>query len=113
MQATSERVVLIPRYSSYAGAGTFLTPPMNVRDFESANFIYTLSGALGVIGPTVTVEVEESPDLSLWYPIGAALFSGDVESRSFQFEWMRLKITLSGADPAFTCWCVGDFIRRR
>jgi hypothetical protein len=113
MQTTVEKVILIPRFTSYAGANTFLQAPMNIREYESAVFLYQLVATIGTIGPSITVKVQESPDLSIWYDAGPALVSGDPETRTFRFEWIRLHIEMSGTDPGFTCWCVGDFVRRR
>jgi hypothetical protein len=112
MQAVVDKVLLIPRYTSFAGATTFLTPPMNVRDYSHANVTFVEAGALGAIGPGVTVTVQESPDLEIWNDIGSSINNGDTNEQAFQFEWIRLKLVVTGTDPCFTCWCVGDFVRR-
>ena len=111
MEAMVEKVLLLPRYTSFVGAGTRLTQPMNVRAYASAIVTFTFVAGLGA-GPTVLISLQESPDLEIWTDVGDTLAHGTPESRTFKFEWIRLKLVISGTDPAFTCWCVGDFVLR-
>jgi hypothetical protein len=112
MEGPVERIILLPRYTSFAGTGTFHTAPVNVRPYSRATVNYVETGALGSIGPEVDVRVEESADLEIWEEIGGNLNSGEPETREFRFEWIRLKLAVTGSDPGFTCWCVGDFVLR-
>jgi hypothetical protein len=115
MSEAVENVILLPRFSAFAGATTFYTAPMNVRDYSQAILQYVHSGAIGAIGPTVNVFVEESPDLEIWNEIGSSLNTGLMETRDFAYEWIRMKLVVSGSDQklvAFTCWCVGGFVLR-
>lgn len=112
MEAVVDKVLLIPRFTAFAGVTTFMTPPMNVRDYSRANVTFQIAGALGAIGPAVVVTMQQSADLEIWSDIGGNLNNGDTNERDFQFEWIRLKLVVSGSDPCFTCWCVGDFVRR-
>lgn len=112
MEAVVDKLILLPRFTTFAGATTFETPPMNVRGYGEALIDLQLAGAIGAPAAALVVEVQESPDLGIWRDIGT-LVSGTTTSVTFAFEWIRLKITVSGADPAVTCWCVGNFIRRQ
>jgi len=112
MEAAVDKMILLPRYTSFAGVGTFLTSAMNVRDYSHVNVTYVTVGALGSTPPTVTVYLQESPDLEIWNDIDADINDGNTDTRNFRFEWTRLKLVMTGADPGFTCWCVGDFVRR-
>lgn len=112
MSEAVDKILLIPRYTAFAGAGTFLTAPMNVREYSRVLATFEEAGALGASGPTVLVYIEESPDLEIWNEIGDSINDHETDTREFQFEWMRLKLVVSGSDPGFTCWCVGDFVRR-
>src|SRR5262249_28274827 len=96
----------------FAGATSFYTAPMNVREYARAMFTYTACGGLGASGPTVVVTVQESADLEIWTDIGSDINTGSPNERDFQFEWIRIKLAVSGSDPCFTCWCVGDFVHR-
>jgi len=115
MKATVQKQIIVPRFTSFAGAGTFATAPLNVRAFSEAYFMFLHVGVL--TGTADDVYVQESHDLETWTDIGAALPSfsytnDEAELRSLRLEWMRLRIVLSGTDPAMTCWCVADLIRR-
>lgn len=112
MEAVVDKLILLPRFTTFAGATTFETPPMNVRGYGQALIDLMLVGALGSPAAALAVEVQESPDLGIWRDIGT-LVSGSTTNVVFSFEWVRLKVTVSGADPAVTCWSVGNFIRRQ
>lgn len=113
MEATVDHVLLLPRYTSFAGATTYLTPPMNVRAYDGGYFLFTQVAALGSTPASLAVKVQESPDLEIWTDILTSLTSAVPSERLFQFEWIRLEIVLAGTDPAATCWCVADLTRRR
>jgi len=108
----AQQVILLPRFTAIAGEGSFLTAPLNVRAYAYAMFHFTVVSGLGATPPTVEVFVEHSPDLEHWEAIGDALDIGEPSLRDFSFEWVRLRIEVSGDDPAFTCWCVGEFVVR-
>lgn len=113
MESNVDHVLLLPRYTSFAGATTFLTPPMNVRAYDGGYFLFTQVAALGSTPASLTVKVQQSPDLEIWTDVLNALTSGTPGERLFQFEWIRLQIALAGSDPAAACWCVADLTRRR
>ena len=112
MEPTVDKIILLPRFTSFAGSGTFLTAPMNVRAYHEALIQFDVVATLGTTGPTISACVQESPDLEYWQDIGPALTHNDSVPKAFRFEWIRLKVTVSGADPGFTGWCVGNFVRR-
>ena len=112
MEADVDKLILLPRFTTFAGATTFETPPLNVRQYGIAYVDLTIAGALGSPAADATVVVQESPDLGYWREV-ATLVEGDATQAVFSFEWMRLTITVSGTDPALVLWCVGNFIRRR
>lgn len=112
MEANVDRIILLPRFTSFAGEGTFLTAPLNVRQYGRAILYYAHVAALGASGTDVDVVVQQSPDLEIWADIGDPLGHDASEERGFRFEWIRLKLVVTGLDPGFTGWCVGDFVRR-
>lgn len=113
MDTEIRKIALLPRYSTYAGARSYRTVPILVRDYS-----YVIVGAwrgpvIGSASPTVTVSVETSDDLENWTGLGSFDPSPEYRSRfDLAAEWMRLLVVLTGTDPAVTCWAVGDFATR-
>jgi hypothetical protein len=112
VETVVDKLILLPRFTTFAGATTFETPPMNVRGYGQALLDLMVAGRLGAPPAGLAVTVQESPDLGIWQGVGT-LVPGATTEVSFSFEWMRLTITVSGPDPAVTCWCVGNFVRRQ
>ena len=109
-----QKIVLLPRYTSFSGAQVLRTAPINVRAFASAIISLWVGNAVGTT-PGLVMQVQQSPDLKIW--TGISGFSGVPETEitnsvAFEMEWIRLVITLTGTDPGFTGWCVGDFVTR-
>lgn len=113
MNTEIRRIVLLPRFTTYSGSRTFYTEPLNVRAFAYANVAVWRGTGIGS-SPGFLLQMQESPDLAIWTSNGASYStSGETtQSHSFGFDWIRLAITLSGSDPAFTCWAAGDFALR-
>lgn len=107
-----DKMILIPRFTAFAGVGTFLTAPMNVREYSRVLASFVVAATIGSSAPGVAVVVQESADLEIWTDIGGDLNGAGTATRDFGFEWIRLKLVVTGTGPAFTCWCVGDFVRR-
>lgn len=112
MEPVVDKLILLPRFTTFAGATTFETPPMNVRAYGFALIDLALAGALGSPLAGLSVAVEESPDLGIWQLVGT-LAPGSATQVAFAFEWMRLKVTVTGTDPVVSCWSVGNFVRRQ
>ena len=105
-------LVLIPRLSTYVGAGAFLTLPLDVSAFESATVHFWSSQLIGT-APTVTAVYEESTDLEEWKPCeNGGPFNPAAETETtlqftFKKRFMRLKVDLSGTDPGGTFYAIG------
>ena len=114
MAERTERVVLVPRFTSFVGVRTFVSQPMSVRRFVSAWLTAWRSDGIG--SPSVQVAVEQSTDLLSWYSAGTAAQPAandeDSEQLNFDADWMRVVVTVGGTDPAVTVWAVGDFVAR-
>ncbi|MCE9637731.1 MAG: hypothetical protein K8T90_18685 [Planctomycetes bacterium] len=109
-----QKIVLLPRYTSFSGAQVLTTAPINVRAFASATIGFWVGNGIGTT-PTIAMEIQQSPDLKIWTSLST--FTGTPETEvtnnvTFEMEWVRLAITLTGTDPGFTGWCVGDFVTR-
>jgi hypothetical protein len=104
-------VVMLPRFTTFAGASDFTTIAMDVTDYETA----ILNVWRGKIVGGFTVTCQESTDQETWstctgtncsaYDPGE-LLEGQV-SATLKKRWFRVKVTLTGSDPQATCWAVG------
>jgi hypothetical protein len=109
-----DKVILLPRYTTLVGATDFITAPINVRPYATANISVWRGAMLGTT-PTFSLVIQESPDLTEWstlesYSTGAG--SEDTKSVTFTMDWIRVKVTIGGAQPGVSCWAVGEFARR-
>ena len=112
MNDAVDKILLLPRYTSFAGAGTFLTAPMNVRAYGQAIVTFYETAALGTSWPAVAVYIDDSPDLEIWNEPDAGLGINTPTTVEFRMEWIRMRVVVGSGDPGVTCWCVGDFVRR-
>jgi hypothetical protein len=110
-------LVLIPRYATFAGDGTFTTIAMEVTEYTGA-LVNVWRGKLLGTTPTVSFVFEESTDQVSWTDCtggGAADPGEGLEAQytpTLRKRWFRIKVTLTGTDPVVTCWAVG-FLERR
>jgi hypothetical protein len=109
------KLVLLPRFTTYAGARTFLTVPVNVREFSYVKLAGWRGPGIGDT-PTFEIQVQTSNDLENWVDVGSPFDPGDGDGNLLSVdlfaEWIRLAVTLGGTGPAFTCWSVGNFATR-
>jgi hypothetical protein len=109
-----DKVILLPRYTTLVGATDFITAPINVRPYATANISVWRGEILGT-NDSFTLIVQESPDLTEWKTLESFSTSAgdeDTEAVAFTMDWIRVKVTLTGSDPSVSCWCVGEFARR-
>ena len=114
-------LVLLPRYTTYAGASDFVTIAMDVSDYQKA-IINLWRGILLGGSPTITFSCEESTDQVFWTPCAGtnvtAFDPGQADEKqataTLAKRWFRLKVALTGSSPgpAATCWAVG-FLEQR
>lgn len=108
-------IVFLPRFTTLAGATTFLTAPIDVSQFAGAQFqVWRGDIRLKTGTGTFSVTFEESLDTETWVvgpstPQPYVVPAHDVRmfSYSFRLRWFRLKIEVTGADPVVTCWAEG------
>src|SRR5689334_20956339 len=116
MAGRIQRIVMLPRFTSFYGAATFSTVPINVREFAQVILTAWRSTELAAPGLTLSMALEESTDTQVWHSAGSALApTADQEltgSYSLTMEWVRLSVTVSGGGLGASCWAVGDFVPR-
>ena len=106
-------LVLIPRYTSYVGAGVFTTIGMEVQDYSKA-VVNVWRGNMTGTTPTFGVTFEESTDQSTWTTCGGTTAMSDpgaVTEAQYTAvltkRWFRVSLTLGGTDPAVSAWALG------
>src|SRR5437868_10911804 len=103
-------LVLIPRYTTYAGANTdFTTIGMDVTDYVKATVSFWRGPFIGTaVG--ITINFEESMDQLNWTTCSGGPYTSSGAAAEDQFvpiitkRWFRIKITLTGTGPVLTCW---------
>ncbi len=110
-------LVLIPRYSTFVGATTFVTVGMDVTEFEKA-IVNVWRGPMTGTSPTYAISFEESTDQDNWTQCTNGSGGDPGASTEAQYSptitkrWFRAKLVLAGTNPAVTTWAVG-FLERR
>jgi len=111
-------LVMLPRYSTFAGGSTeFTTIAMDVTEFENA-ILNCWRGPL-VGGGDFQLTFQESTDQTSWstcagttadWDPGAS--TEDQVTAQLKKRWFRVKLNLTAASPVVTCWIVG-FLEER
>jgi hypothetical protein len=111
---------MLPRYSCYSGADTFMTIAMDVSAYSKATLNVWRSATVGT-SPTFQLTFEESTDQVYWSTCTSSPTPAsnepavDTETQytvTLAKRWFRVKIALGGTNPVSTCWCVGFFEER-
>jgi len=111
-------LVMMPRYTTLAGASTFTTIAMDVTQYQTA-ILNVWRGRLITSG-TFACTCEESTDQDTWSDCaGTNTVSYDPTqetegqvSATLKKRWFRLRIVLGGTDSQATLWAVG-FLEQR
>jgi len=110
-------LVLLPRYTTLAGATVYTTVGMDVSEYEKAVLSYWRSGGIGLTAAPV-VDFEESTDQLNWTPCTGGPYTDPGANLEAQFQpeltkrWFRIKVTLLTAQSGVTLWCIGFLMQR-
>lgn len=111
-------LVLLPRYTTYAGTGNFTTIGMDVTEYDSAIINMWRGPAVGT-GVTFGATFEESTDQDNWTTCGNTTANSDPgASTEAQYKptltkrWFRVKVAVAGAGPVVSCWAIGHLVMR-
>jgi hypothetical protein len=117
MAGTLVPLVLIPRYTSYAGDATaFTTIGMDVTEYEKAIVSFWRSN--GANFGSIAITFEESMDQLNWTTCAGGPFTDPGAGNEGQFQpeltkrWFRIKVTPGGANVVVSCWCIGFLMQR-
>ncbi len=118
-----DRVILFPRYTTFAGDRDFTTLPINVTGYESGDVMIWIGDVVGVTTPgPVSAAFEESTDQVRWTTCGGSGSGTLTEGQETRLvptlakPWMRLRLTVGaaiGGDPIVSCYAVGYLERRK
>lgn len=117
MAGTFVPLVLIPRYTTLAGATTYTTVGMDVSDYEKAVVSYWRSAGVNLLGAP-TVLFQESTDQLNWTTCAGGPFTDPGANSEAQYQpeltkrWFRISVELATADTAVTLWCIGFLMQR-
>ncbi len=105
-------LVLIPRYTTYAGASTFTSIAMDVSEYQKA-IVNVWRGKLTGTSPTFTVSFQESTDQDSWTTCTNGSGGDPGAETEAQYSptlakrWFRIVLTLAGNDPVGSAWAIG------
>lgn len=118
-------VVMLPRFTSFVGGGTFTTAPLDVSEFSKVYLEFwrgELAGSQLSPAAAFSAQLEEASDPNppggTWTPLGSAITAVNtytLEERTLTKRFFRIRIVLdlgNGGVGAITCWAAGDFERR-
>ncbi len=123
MQGEQVPLILVPRYTSYCGAGDYLSAPVDTAGYWSASVAFWRGRLLGTSSPAVKFYAQGSTDAIEWFdlalrtppdPVWLDPGQDNAVTRgvTLQYRWLRVKVVLSGTDPAVSCWAAGLVIER-
>ena len=119
MKGEQEPVVLVPRYTSFLGSGSFTTVPINLEPYSKVTISLWRGYMPGSGPPTFKFYFEDSHDAETWTPFdpsgtdpGANPASPGSVSYDLIRRWFRVRVELTGSNTGVTCWAVGMLERR-
>jgi hypothetical protein len=118
-----EPVVMIPRFTSYLGEGTYTTIPMEVSSFRRATLEFWRGTLVGTAGQTTFAahfeQASEADPPGGWSAIVSSITTpndSDLLDLEFSKAYFRIRIVLATDDvnnlAAITCWAAGSLERR-
>jgi hypothetical protein len=116
-------LVMLPRFSSFAGINEFTTIPVDVTGYSRAILTCWRGPIREPTGATVGFTCQESSDQETWVACAGTNTSFDpgdgvegVADATLKRRWFRVKLSLSGTGPEHnvhvTGWSVGHLVQR-
>jgi hypothetical protein len=111
--------VMLPRYSSFVGPGTYATAPVDVEAFTGGEVVFWRGPLVGGGTSPFTTYFECSHDALTWTTAAPSVNTANTESTfplPFSKRWFRVRVVLVG-DPTdglvgISLWLVGTVERR-
>jgi len=118
-------VVMVPRYTTYVGAGEYATAPLNVEPYHKVALTFWTGPLVGQAAPVATFSayLEESHDAVAWVQCTVDGISQPYDDPgavalmkiAFKMRWFRIRVVLTADDAdvaAITLWAAGSFVER-
>ena len=117
-------LVMIPRFTSYVGEGTYTTVPLEISEFEGAAIEFWRGHLAGKAqGATFAAYLEEAfeaspPTLADWTTLASTTAdnASNLYQVAFSQRYFRIRIVLvkdaTNGLAAITCWAAGTLERR-
>lgn len=119
MKGELEPVVLVPRYTSYIGSGSYTTAPLNLEPYSRVKITVWRGYMPGTGSPTFKMYFEDSHDAETWTAFnpsgedpGANPSTPGIVSCDLIRRWFRVRVELTGTSTGATCWAVGLLEKR-
>lgn len=123
MHGVTVPLVLLPRFTGFAGERDYETVPLDVTAWSVATLTFFRGPLVADLGSTPTYKLffEGSHDATTWAtlppgPTGAAGFDPaasasaagtDTVDVGLIYRWFRVRVELRGTNVAVTNWCTG------
>jgi hypothetical protein len=106
--------VMLPRFTTYVGEGSYTTPPMAVEAYSEGIFTFWRGPLVGgaALDP-FKAYLEVSHDANVWAVMGSAITVPDTSSKvqtPFPRRWFRVRVDLLGdanGVVGITMWMAG------
>ena len=113
-------VVMLPRFTSYVGPGTFATAPLGVEAFSGGEVTFWRGPLVGGAATSpFTAYLEESHDALVWtlaFPTAVTQVNrSDSCAMPFTKRWFRVRVVLAANASGvvgISLWMAGAFVRR-
>lgn len=111
--------ILLPRFTSYVGEGTYTTEPLAVETFDDGRLQFWRGPLVGgAVSNPFRAYIEESHDATDWTPADTSLSQPITTANTsspcgvlFRKRWLRVRVELA-ADAegvvGITLWLVGE-----
>lgn len=115
MQQPVSRIILLPRYTAFAGATTFTGAPIWVRPYAQLILSLWRGSGLGS-DAALQLQLHQSPDLESWSTLGSPIAPSANQETTQPFslgaDWIKFRVDVTGSDPGITSWAVADLVPR-
>jgi hypothetical protein len=112
-------VTLLPRFTSFVGAGTYATPPLQVEAFDLASLTFGRGPRVGgAAQDPFRTWLEGSHDAQAWTTLAGPISSASTVTSvgtPLSCRWLRVKVQLqgdAGGLVGITLWMSGGLRRR-
>lgn len=109
MSGRQHPLVLVPRFTTYAGPGDFTTSPVDVSRFLDG-MIHMWRSALVGTSPSLLFHFEESTDQEVWSQVASLDPGAGTEATLpllFTRPLLRARVEIFGGDTVATCYAHG------